>query len=101
AELRGKRVGTLAASLADEILNREPAIETVLYEGVEEPYIDLEHGRRDAVVLDHIIADRYGLVRPALRAAGPVGEGVYAIAVRPADGALLAAVGAALDGLGR
>ncbi len=96
ADLRGQRVGTLNGSLAFDILRADPAIETVLYEGVEEPYIDLEQGRLAAVVLDHIIANRYGLVRPTLRAAGSVGEGVYAIAVRRDDTALLAALDGAL-----
>src|SRR5262249_57368882 len=69
ADLRGARVGTLGASLAYDIVAAMPGIEVVLYEGVEEPYLDLEQGRLAAVVLDNIIADRYGLVRPALQAA--------------------------------
>jgi polar amino acid transport system permease protein/polar amino acid transport system substrate-binding protein len=95
-DLRGERVGTLTGSLAAEILAQAPAIETVLYEGVEEPYIDLEQRRIRAVVHDHIIANRYGLVRPGLRSAGSVGQGVYAIAVRRGDTALLGAVDGAL-----
>jgi polar amino acid transport system substrate-binding protein len=96
AALGGRRVGTLEASLAFDLLRATAGVETVLYEGVEEPYLDLEQGRLDAVVLDNIIAARYGLPRPTLRAAGTVGEGVYAIAVRPADGALLTALDGAL-----
>jgi polar amino acid transport system substrate-binding protein len=38
----------------------------VLYEGQEEPYFDLANGRTDAVLLDHVIADRYGCNRPTL-----------------------------------
>lgn len=95
-DLRNHRVGTLAASLGFELLRATPGIDVVLYEGVEEPYIDLEQGRIDAVVLDNIIADRYGLIRPTLRAAGSVGDGTYAIATRPTDGTLLQAVDAAL-----
>ncbi len=98
-DLRGERVGTLTGSLAADILARAPGIDTVLYEGVEEPYIDLEEGRIRAVVHDDIIANRYGLVRPDLRSAGSVGQGVYAIAVRPADTALLGAVDAALGAM--
>jgi polar amino acid transport system substrate-binding protein len=96
ADLRGRRVGTLAASFGFELLRATPGVDAVLYEGVAEPYIDLERGRLDGVVLDNIIADRYGLVRPTLRAAATVGEGTYAIAVRPADKALLQAVDSAL-----
>jgi polar amino acid transport system substrate-binding protein len=98
-DLPGRRVGTLDASLGFELLRATPGVEIVLYEGVEEPYLDLEQRRLDAVVLDNIIADRYGLVRPSLRAAGTVGDGTYAIAVRPTDGALLQAVDAALAGM--
>src|SRR5262249_9539847 len=96
ADLRGRRVGTLDASLALDILRAAPGIEVVGYEGVEEPYSDLEQGRLDAVLLDNIIAARYGLPRPDLRAAASVGEGIYAIAVRPGDTELLAAIDAAL-----
>ena len=62
----------------------------VLYEGVEEPYIDLEQGRLRGVVLDNIIADRYGLSRPTLRAAGDVGRGRLRHR-RPPDGRVVAA----------
>jgi polar amino acid transport system permease protein/polar amino acid transport system substrate-binding protein len=94
-DLQGKRVGTLEGSLALDLVKRA-GVDVVLYEGVEEPYIDLEQGRLDGVVLDNIIANRYGLVRPALRAAATVGEGVYAVGVRPSDTKLLDAVDAAL-----
>lgn len=57
ASLRGRRVGALANSLAFEMLRG--TAETVLYEGVEEPYSDLLRGRTDAVLLDGIIATRY------------------------------------------
>src|SRR5216110_984582 len=90
-DLRGRRVGTLEGSLAYDLVRRAPGVELVLYEGVEEPYLDLERGRVRAVLLDNIIAARYGLPRPTLRAAGTVGEGVYAIAVRPDEPELLRA----------
>src|SRR5881392_2241468 len=98
-DLRGERVGTLEGSLALDLLRAAPGVEAVLYEGVEEPYLDLERGRLRAVLLDNIIAARYGLPRATLRAAGTVGEGVYAIAVRPNEPALLAAVDGALAAL--
>jgi polar amino acid transport system substrate-binding protein len=47
-------------------------------------------------VLDDVIARRYGLGRPHLRLAATVGEGEYAIAVRPDHTALLEAVDGAL-----
>jgi polar amino acid transport system substrate-binding protein len=98
-DLRGRRVGTLEASLAFDLLSAVEGLDVVRYEGVEEPYLDLERNRIDAVLLDNIIAARYGLPRPMLRAAGTFGEGTYAIAVRPTDATLLSAVDGALAGL--
>jgi len=95
-DLSGHSVGTLNGSLAHDLLRTTPGVEIVLYEGVEEPYIDLERGRIDGVVLDHIIADRYGLVRPTLRAAAIVGRGFYAIGLRRDDPTLAAAIETAL-----
>ena len=100
-DLRGRRVGTLSASLAHDLLRETPGVEVVLYEGVEEPYLDLEHGRVSGVVLDHLIAERYGMVRPALRVAAVVGRGEYAIGVRPGEPELLRAVDDALGAMDR
>jgi polar amino acid transport system substrate-binding protein len=96
ASLRGQRVGTLASSQAWEMLLAAGAL-PVPYEGVDEPFIDLEHGRTAAVLLDDIIVDRYQPRHPTLRAAGDVGEGRYAIGVRPAERDLLSAIDEALD----
>jgi polar amino acid transport system substrate-binding protein len=95
--LRGLRVGTLASSLAWDMLGPTGAIR-VPYEGVEEPYIDLAQGRTDAVLLDDIIAVRYGN-KPGLRAVGDMAEGRYAIGVRRGERALHAAVEQALERL--
>jgi polar amino acid transport system substrate-binding protein len=65
AALRGKRVGTLNQTVAHDLLKAAP-LEVVLYEGQEEPYFDLVKGRTEAVLLDHVIADRYGCNRPTL-----------------------------------
>ncbi|MCP3057876.1 ABC transporter substrate-binding protein/permease [Myxococcus sp. K38C18041901] len=100
SSLRGKRVGTLANSQAWDLLQRE-GIQAVPYEGVEEPYIDLEQGRVDAVLMDDLIAQRYGQPRPGLRVVGDVGEGYYAIAVRPGDEDLRAALDVALGHVAR
>ena len=100
-DLRGHRVGTLGGSLSHDFVAAVPGLDVVLYEGTQEPYLDLEEGRLDGVVLDNVIADRYGLVRPALRDAGEVGQGVYAIGVRPGEPALLRAVDDALGDMQR
>ncbi len=94
ASLRGRRVGTLASSLAWELLGGVGA-DRVPYEGVEEPYMDLEQGRIEAVLLDDIIASRYGR-RPGLVTIGDLGQGRYAIGVKWAEDDLWRAVDGAL-----
>jgi polar amino acid transport system substrate-binding protein len=83
--LATRRVGTLTNSLAYEILTspskRAPVV--VLYEGVEEPYLDLARGRIDAVLLDDLIATRYGAPHVGLRAVSDVATGEYAVATLP------------------
>ena len=84
--LSGHRVGTLASSLAHQILRAHPAIEIVLYGGQEEPYRDLQLGRTDAVLLDSVIAARYGLTKPDLELADPdVARGTYVMGMRKGD----------------
>ncbi len=96
--LRGLRVGTLAATQAWHTLLAAGA-RAVPYEGVDEPFIDLENGRTDAVLLDDIIVDRYLPRHKTLRVAGDVGEGRYAVALRREDADLRAAIDAALGAL--
>ena len=97
--LRGQRVGTLSESLAHQLL-RSSGVELVLYEGQEEPYSDLEQGRLAAVLLDSVIASRYGLTRPSLELAdGDVARGRYVIAVRKSEPALRDALDRALEQL--
>jgi polar amino acid transport system substrate-binding protein len=60
-DLRGRRVGTLSATIAYDTLlaAREKAgIVVVSYDDDVHPYTDLAEGRLDAVLLDHIIAAR-------------------------------------------
>ncbi len=92
--LRGRRVGTLANSFSYELLRN--VAEVVPYEGVEEPYIDLVQGRTDAVLLDDIIAARYGETKPELRVVGDLADGYYSVATRPAEADLAQAVDQAL-----
>ncbi len=96
--LRGLRAGTLANSQAWDLL-RQVGATAVPYEGVDEPFIDLEHGRTDAVLLDDIIVGRYLGRHPSLAVVGDVADGRYAIAVRPADDDLRAALDRALGQL--
>jgi polar amino acid transport system substrate-binding protein len=94
ASLKGHKVGTLSNSLAFEMLRANA--ETVIYEGVEEPYTDLQRGRTDAVLLDDIIAARYGVPKPDLAVVGDLRDGYYALAVRPAEPEVKAAIDEAL-----
>jgi len=57
--LQGRRVGTLAASLAFNILARDPRIKPVTYPSPVEAYHDLEIGRVDAVLMDLPISAWY------------------------------------------
>ena len=96
ASLRGARVGTLSGSLA-HLLLRAAGCEVVLYEGQEEPYRDLAAGRVEAVLLDELIAGRYGLNQPALELAdGDVARGSYVMAVRRGEDQLRDALDRAL-----
>ena len=89
------RVGTLAGTQAWNLLLAAGA-NAIPYEGVEEPFIDLDNERTDAVLLDDIIVDRYVPNHPRLTVLGDVALGTYAIAIRPGDGELLHAINAAL-----
>lgn len=85
--LEGHRVGTLASSFSWELL-RERSVEAVPYEGTEEPYQDLRAGRIDGVLLDDIIAARYGLVHGDLRLTEDVADGYYSVACRASESTL-------------
>ena len=99
-DLRGKRVATLNQTYAFELLQARPAdrgVETVLYEGQEEPYFDLQQGRVDAVFLDHLIAERYGCPLAGIQClATESAKGAYVVGLRPGDAALAQAVDDAL-----
>jgi polar amino acid transport system substrate-binding protein len=94
ASFAGKRIGTLNMSLADQMIRA--VVEPVLYEGVEEPYADLANGRLDAVLLDDIIAARYGMPKKDLEVLGDVGTGEYAMGLLPSEPELKDAVDGAL-----
>jgi polar amino acid transport system substrate-binding protein len=94
ALLAGLRVGTLTNSLAFDLLRGR--CEVVPYDGVEEPYQDLVFGRLDAVLLDDVLATRYGAAKPELEVIGDVGTGAYAIGVRKDEPDLATALDGAL-----
>jgi len=70
ADLRGRRVGTLGATIAYDLLvaaRDSMGLVPLSYDDDVHPYADLIAGRVDAVLLDHIIAQR------ALRRGGGTG----------------------------
>ncbi len=61
ADLRGKRVATLGGTMAYDLLldaERSHGLTAVSYDEDVHPYSDLANGRVDAVVLDHVLAER-------------------------------------------
>lgn len=100
--LAGRKVGTLAGSLAERILKRAGA-EVKTYEGGQNDiYDDLRIGRTDAALVDDPITLYYGAVEPALEVVdGSFGEVQYAVAIRKGDRAMVEAVDRALDELVR
>lgn len=82
-DLRGHRVGTLSASLAQTLMMQDGGITSVPYPSPVEAYRDLEVGRTDAVLMDVPIAAWYAGPNPKLENVGlPVGEGIYAGGLR-------------------
>ncbi|MBO0725090.1 MAG: ABC transporter substrate-binding protein/permease [Blastocatellia bacterium] len=107
AELKGKVVGTLKASLAQRILERanlEQAnleqgggIQIRSYENQNNAYDDLALGRLQAVLMDWPIAVYYSKPNPKLKfAAGSIGRMEYGAAARKEDAELLKQVNDAL-----
>jgi polar amino acid transport system substrate-binding protein len=97
-DLAGKRVGTLNQTYAYDIL-RMLYGDAKVYEGNEEPYHDLELARVDAVLLDNIIADRYGCIasHPTLKCLPyDIARGTYVVGIRKADPELKQAIDGAL-----
>jgi polar amino acid transport system substrate-binding protein len=81
ADLRGRRVATLGATLAYDLLLKaqaEHGVVPVTYEDDIHPYSDLALGRVDAVMLDEVLAER-GVRRNAglFNQAADVGKGFY------------------------
>ncbi len=98
-ELSGKRVGTLNQTVAQDLLVAHHA-DVALYEGQQEPYMDLAHGRLQGVLLDHVIADRYGCPLPEIQCVPEdMARGSYVIGIRSNEDELAAHIDAALGAL--
>jgi polar amino acid transport system substrate-binding protein len=81
ADLRGRRVATLGATLAYDLLvqaQSELGVVPVVYEDDVHPYTDLGLGRVDAVLLDEVLAERGVRRNPGLtNQSTDVGVGYY------------------------
>jgi polar amino acid transport system substrate-binding protein len=99
ADLRGKKVGTLAGTASDAILRSIGGVEISNY-SQSWPFEDVVLGRLDAAFIDTPITAYYAKPDPRLKYAGPPeGEGYYGIAIRKGDTELKAAVDAAVEKL--
>jgi polar amino acid transport system substrate-binding protein len=92
ADLSGRRVATLGATLAYDLLlaaEREYGLVPVTYEDDVHPYSDLALGRVDAVLLDDVLAER-GVRRNAglMNQPTTVGIGYYVGVLAPGNTAL-------------
>jgi polar amino acid transport system substrate-binding protein len=91
-DLRGRSVATLAGTIAYDILlraEREYGIRAVSYEDDVHPYTDLLIGRVDAVLLDHVLAERRQRGMPGLTTQPqPVAIGHYVGVLSAEDAAL-------------
>jgi polar amino acid transport system substrate-binding protein len=96
ADLAGRRVGTLGGTIAYDILLAaagEHGIEPVSYDDDVHPYSDLVLGRLDAVLLDHVVADRRRRVVPGFSIVPePVASGHYVGVLAPGKVGLREAV---------
>ena len=100
ADLRGKRVATLGATQAWEMLldaKDAHGVTPVSYDDDVHPYTDLVAGRVDAVLLDHVIAER-SLRRLGGFTVHPAGlaRGHYVVVLAARDSALRDSVNATL-----
>src|SRR5436190_15282479 len=96
-DMTGHRIGTLSASLAQTMLADAGGITVVPYPSPVEAYQDLALGRTDAALFDVPIAAWYAGPNPQLEnLPQPIGEGLYAAAVRKDSPVLRERLNAAL-----
>jgi polar amino acid transport system substrate-binding protein len=97
----GPEIGTLEETAASRLLDKL-AVTKIDYGNQVEPYLDLEYGRIDAVLLDWPIAQAIAKPRPKLKFVGPmVNPGLYAIAFPKDREALAVQFDAALERLAK
>lgn len=92
SDLSGRRVATLGATLAFELLSQaqgRDGVVPITYEDDVHPYSDLALGRVDAVLLDDVLAERRVRQNPGLVNQGTaIGVGYYVGILAPGNTAL-------------
>lgn len=79
--LDGKKTGTLKASLAQYILEKQTKAKVVFYEEEDQGYTDVANKRIDAFFVDYPIALYYAFPNKKLKPVGePIGKMMYGIA---------------------
>jgi polar amino acid transport system substrate-binding protein len=97
ADLRGRKVGTMAGTTADALLNKIGDVEIRAYSQTW-PFDDVALGRIDAAFMDTPITAYYAKPDARLKYAGPPeGRGYYGIAVRKSDPDLKAFIDAVIE----
>ena len=100
ADCSSLAVGTMAGTAAERFLKQSSIADIVGFGGQVEPYLDLELGRLDAVLLDTPIVAYYAAPNPKLKLVGePVDKGLYGIGLRLGDKLLADALDEALGEL--
>jgi polar amino acid transport system substrate-binding protein len=101
ADLRGRRVGTLGGTIAYEMLlaaESQHGLTAVSYEDDVHPYSDLILGRLDAVLLDHVLAERRSRTTPGfVTHAEPIAVSHYVGVLAPANVELRDRINAILE----
>jgi polar amino acid transport system substrate-binding protein len=89
-DFAGKKVGTLKASLAHYILQKQSKANIVFYEEENSGYNDVENGRIDSFFIDYPIALFYAIPNQKLKPVGvPIGKMLYGITVSKKNPELL------------
>jgi polar amino acid transport system substrate-binding protein len=100
ADCRDKAVATLSTSAAERVLTEAGVLNIVGFDGQVEPYLDLQLGRVDCVLLDAPIATFLASTNPKLKLVGDrFAQGEYGIGLRLEDRPLADAIDRALGEL--
>jgi polar amino acid transport system substrate-binding protein len=99
-DVAGKKIGTLKASLAQYILEKQTKAQITFYEEESTGYTDVADHRIDGFFVDYPIALFYSAPNPKLKfVGGPVGKLIYGIAVSKKHPELIPELNAGIQAL--